>query len=197
MNEFMKRVLERVSSSGIREWTFKSWSTPGKATSEAVGLLPVPGIEASKLLGRVMDVDRYVNNVAHVVESRSIPDPAYVPPAAVRFYQRVKVPIIGELHHELVMRRLTGTPGGFEIAAWELLTRETEALSAKVGIRSQYSDGAWMVAPGLVGYALSTCPKRDDVGILKWKALTTGAEVAAGKMIRENIEGMVRWAQRA
>ena len=197
MNEFMKRVLERASSSGIREWTFKSWSTPGKATSEAVGLLPVPGADATKILGRVMDVDHYVGNVAHVVESRSIPDPAYVPPAAVRFYQRIKVPIIGELHHEIVMRRLAGSPGGFEACAWELLGRETEALSPKVGIRSQYSDGAWLVAPGLVGYALSTCPKRDDVGILKWKALTTGAEVAAGKMIRENIEGMVRWASRA
>lgn len=198
MNEFVRRVLERAKSSGVREYTFHSWSAPGKVTQEACGLLPVPGADAAKILGRVMDVGRYVGNVDHVVECRVVPPPAgaQASPGAVRFYQRIKLPLLGDVHHELVMRRLEGTPGGFEIAAWELLARETEALSPKVGIRSQYSDGAWLVAPGLVGYALSTCPRREDVGLLKWKALTTGAEVAASKMIRENIEGMVRWAGR-
>jgi hypothetical protein len=194
MNDFVKRVLERARPTGIHEFTFQSWSVPGKTTSEAVGLLPVPNVDGAKVLARVMDLDHYVGNIAHVVECRTIPDPARAP--AVRFYQRIKLPVIGDLHHELAMQRLEGTPGGFEIAAWELLPRETEALSTKVGIRSQYSDGAWLVAPGVVGYALSTCPRREDVGRLKWAAMTTGAEVAASKMIRENIEGMVRWASR-
>lgn len=197
MNDFVKRVLERATSTGVRDYTFKSWSVPGKATSEAVGVLPVPGADAARVLGRVMDVGRYVGNVDHVVESRAIADPNFQPPAAVRFYQRIKIPILGELHHDLVMRRIEGTPGGWEIAAWELNQRETEALSSKVGIRSQYSDGAWLVAPGLVGYALSSAPRREDVGLLKWKALTSGGEIAAPKMIRENIEAMVRWASRA
>jgi hypothetical protein len=195
MNAFITRVLEKVTSAGIREYTFKSWSVPGKVTSEAVGLLPVPGADAEKILGRVMDVGRYVGNVDHVVESRAIADPRYVMPKAVRFYQRVKLPLLGDVHQELVLERIQAS--GFEIAVWELLAKETEALSAKVGIRSAYSDGGWLVAPGVVGYALSTCPKREDVGLLKWKALTTGAEVAASKLIRENIEGMVRWANRS
>lgn len=197
MNDFITRVLERARSGGVHEYVFQSWSAAGKATQEAVGLLPVPGADAEKLLGRVMDVDRYVGNMGHVAESRAIPDPAYTPPTSVRFYQRVKLPLLGELHQEIVLRRLEGAPGGFQIAVWEMLPRETEALSPKVGIRSQYSDGAWMVAPGLVGYALSTCPRREDVGLLRWKALTTGAEVAASRMIRENIENMVRWAARS
>lgn len=197
MNEFVKRVLERARPTGVHEYVFHSWSAPGKVTSEAVGLLPVANADAEKILGRVMDVDHYVGNIAHVAESRSIKDPAYTPPAAVRFYQRVKLPLLGELHQEIVLRRLDDAPGGFQICAWEMLPRETEALSPKVGIRGQYSDGAWMVAPGVVGYALSTCPRREDVGLIKWKALTSGAEVAAGRLIRENIENMVRWAQRS
>lgn len=193
MNDFVRRVLERAKPT-VREYTFSSWSAAGKTTQEALGLLPVAGADAEKVLGRVMDVGRYVGNIDHVVECRAIADPAHQPPGAVRFYQRIKVPLLGELHHELVMRRLE--QGGWRIAAWELLPRETEALSTKVGIRSAYSDGAWLVGPGVVGYALSTSPRREDVGLLKWKALTTGADVAASKMIRENIEGMVRWANR-
>ncbi len=197
MNDFLRRVLEHARSTGIHDYWFRSWPAPGKVTQEACGLLPVPGVDATKLLGCVMDVGRYVGNVGHVAECRAIPDPRFTPPAAVRFYQRLKIPLLGDLHHELVLRRLEGQPGGFEVALWELLPAETEALSTRVGIRSQYSDGAWLVAPGLVGYALSSCPRREDVGLLKWKAMTAGADVAASKMIRENIESMARWAARS
>ena len=55
---------------------------------------------------------------------------------------------------------------------------------------------AVFAAPGLVGYALGSAPKREDVGFLKWKALTTGADVAASKVVKTNIEGMARWAAR-
>lgn len=194
MSEFVKRVLERAKPTGIREYQFMSWPVPGKATSEAVGLLPLPGVDGKRVLERVMDVGRYVGNVDHVVESRVVQDAHHKPPEVVRFYQRIKIPIIGEIQHELVMRRMQ--QGGFDIAAWELLAKETEALSTKVGIRSGYSDGAWLVADGVVGYALSSAPRREDVGLIKWKALTSGAEVAASKMIRENIEAMVRWSKR-
>ena len=49
----------------------------------------------------------------------------------------------------------------------------------------------------MVGYALSSAPRRDDVGFLKWKALTTGADVAASRVIKDNIAAMARWAARA
>ena len=192
-NGFLDRALARVSPGAARDYAFTHWSMPGKPTEETVGLLPVPAVDPERFLARVMDVDHYVGHVDHVVESRAIADPAYTPPAAVRFYQRVKIPILGDIHQELVLRRVDSR-NGFVIAAWSLLERETAALSPKVAIRSQYSDGAWLVAPGRVGYALSSAPRRDDVGFLKWKALTLGADAAASGVVRNNIECMARWA---
>jgi hypothetical protein len=194
-NAFLTRVLEKVPRAGDRlsDYVFKHWSAPGKTTDEALGVLPVPGVDAKKFLARVMDLDHYTGPIPHVVESRVIADPRFTPPNQVRFYQRVKIPMLGEVQQELVIE-MFGERAGYEVAAWRLLERETEALSKDKGIRCSYSDGAWMVAPGVVAYALSTCPKRDDVGFLKWKALTTGADVTAPKVIRDNIAAMAKWA---
>ncbi len=194
-NAFLGRLLERLppGGKGVTDYQFKSWTPPGKPTAEALGLLPVPGVDATRLLAKVMDVDKYKGAIPHVVESRSIKDPRFVPPEKVRFYQRVKIPIIGDVHQELVLS-LVGERAGYQVAVWQLLDKETEALSGKEAIRSAYSEGAWVVAPGVVGYALSSAPRREDVGFIKWKALTTGADVAASKVIRDNIAAMARWA---
>jgi hypothetical protein len=117
------------------------------------------------------------------------------PPEKKRFYQRIKVPVIGSVHHELVLIR-AGQVDDYEVAYWYMLEEETKALGKKKGFRSQYNDGAWLIKPGVVGYALSSAPIREDVGFLKWKALTIGADVAVSKVIRDNIEGMSRWAVR-
>jgi hypothetical protein len=193
--EFLDRIFEHLPAGGVKDYLFQHWALPGRPTDEGFGLLRVPGVDAERLLARVMDVDHYLSNVGFVSESRSIPDPAYDAPRAVRFYQRVKIPLIGEMHQELVLERLESR-GGFEVAAWHMLERETAALSTKIGIRSQVNEGAWLVGPDLVGYALSSAPRREDVGLLKWKAMTTGANVAASKVVRDNIEGMARWAAR-
>jgi hypothetical protein len=103
--------------------------------------------------------------------------------------------VLGALHHELVLRPL-GEHEGFACAGWDLLVAETNALDGKRGARSEYNHGLWIAGNGAVGYALGSAPKREDVGLLKWKALTSGADVAAPKVIRLNIEGMVRWAAR-
>jgi hypothetical protein len=196
MNDFLTRVVERLPKAPPTEYVFKSWAAPGKVTEEALGVSPMPNVDVKKFLARVMDVDHYVGPIPHVTESRGIADPAAVLPSKVRFYQRVKIPLLGELHQELVLE-LVGEHAGFEVAAWRMLDRETEALSTKVGIRAQYNDGAWLVAPNMIGYALSSAPRRDDVGFIKWKALTTGADVAAAKVIKENISAMARWAQQS
>jgi hypothetical protein len=192
---FLERLFERLpaGAAGVTDYQFKSWTAPGKPTAEAYGLLPVPGVDAERLLGKVMDVDHYKGAIPHVVESRSITDARFTPPGQVRFYQRVKIPVLGELHQELVLSRIAAR-AGYEVVTWQLLDPETAALSGKDAIRAQYSDGAWLVAPGVVGYALSSAPRRDDVGFIKWKALTTGADVAASKVIRDNIAAMARWA---
>lgn len=194
-NEFLARVLKRIGSPTVTSFRFDSWSHAGKPTSEGVGLLPVPGVDAEKFFARVMDLDHYVGPIPHVVESRSVPDPRCQAPGQVHFYQRVKVPLIGDLHQESVITRLPAQ-SGFELVAWQLLEKETEALSPKTAIRAGYSDGVWMVAPGVVGYALSAAPRRDDVGFIKWKALTTGADAAASRVLRANMECVGRWAAR-
>lgn len=189
---FLDRVFKKIprTTSGF---VFEHWPYGGRPTDEGVGLLAVPGVDPEKLIRRVMDVDRYVGNVEHVVECRAVKDARFEAPKAVRFFQKVNVPMLAEIQHELVLVD-HGELNGFRVAYWYLLETETMALSNKVAARSAYNMGAWMAAPGLVGYALASAPVRDDVGFLKWKALTAGADVAASKVVRANIEGMARWA---
>jgi hypothetical protein len=191
---FVERILKRIPS-GTSGFHFDHWAHGGRPTEEGFGLVSIPGINPEKLIDAVMDVDRYVGNVEHVSVSRSIADPRFVAPSAVRFYQKVDLPMLGAVHHELVLHRL-GQKGQFLVAAWDILQPETDKLSPKEAFRSDYNHGAWFAGPGLVGYALGSAPKRDDVGFLKWKALTSGADVAASRVVRANIEGMARWAAR-
>jgi hypothetical protein len=191
---FLDRVFAHLPKGPIREFTFASWAHGGRPTQEGFGIGPVPGADPDKLIAAVMDVDHYAGNVEYVSACRSIPDARFAK-GAVRCDQKLDLPLLGSIHHELVLHDL-GTREGYRIAAWDVLRAESDALSAKEGFRSDYNVGAWLVAPGVVGYALSSAPKRDDVGFLKWKALTTGADVAASKVLRSNIEGMARWAAR-
>ena len=191
---FLQRVLQRAPRSGGSDYEFHHWPHQGRATDEAVGWLRIQ-VDPERLASAVMDLDHYVGNIAQVAVSRVKADPRFQPPQAVRFYQKIDIPVLGALHHELVLRRL-GVHQGYTCLGWDLLKPETDALSAKEGARSDYNHGLWLVGPGVVGYALGSAPRRDDVGLLKWKALTSGADVAASKVIRTNIEGMVRFAQR-
>jgi hypothetical protein len=190
---FLDRVLARLPSSPPSSFQFQSWNHGGRPTDEGFGIGPVAGVDPEKLIDAVMAVGDYVGNVEHVEACRVVPDDRFTPPEAVRFYQRVKIPVLGSVHHELVLKRM-GEHKGYLVATWDVLRSETDALSKKEGFRSDYNSGAWLVAPGVVGYALSSAPKRDDVGFLKWKALTKGADAAAKRVVQQNIEGMARWA---
>jgi hypothetical protein len=196
MSDFLKRVFQNLPQTPPSDYYFKIWNVSGKITSEALGILPVPGVEPEKLVACVMDVDHYVGNINYVAESRSISDGRYVQPKQVRFYQQVKIPLLGAVHQEIVLTD-GGTIQGWRVVYWEMLDKETQALSPKVAIRNQYSDGAWVVKHNLVGYTLSTAPRREDVGFLKWQALTKGADVGASSVIKGNIEAMSRWAARS
>ena len=168
---FVERVLSRLPAGKPTSFTWNAWKHAGRPTQEGFGIMPIAGADPASFLAAVMDVDHYVGNVEHVAECRSITDSRFSPPDAVRFYQKVKVPMLGAVHHELVMQNM-GEKGGYHIAAWSLLGPESEALSNKVGFRSDYNNGAWIVGDGVVGYALASAPKRGDVGRLKWAALT-------------------------
>ena len=193
--EFVDRVLKKLPRSTPSGLEFSSWKHAGRPTDEGVGIMPIPGIDPEKLIAAVMDVDHYVGNVKHVAECRSITDGRFEKASAVRFYQRVDIPILGAVHHELVLHDI-GEKDGYRIAAWHVLRGETDALSTRQGFRSDYNQGAWLVKDGVVGYALASAPKRDDVGFLKWKALTSGADAAAKTVLKQNIEGMAAWAMR-
>jgi len=192
---FVKRVLKRMPSGAPSAFSFQSWKHAGRPTEEGFGLGPVPGSDPARVIDAVMDVDHYVGNVEHVAASRSIPDDKYSLPEAVRFYQRVDIPLLGAVQQDLVLFRM-GEIEGYHIAAWSLNKSATDALNTRDGFRSDYNIGAWFCAPGVLGYALASAPKRGDVGYLKWKALTRGADAAAGRVIKANINGMAAWAGR-
>ena len=190
---FLNDVFARLPTSSVNEYSFQSWRREGRPTSEGFGLLP-SGVDGDALIARVMDVDHYVGNIDHVTECHTVADSRYSPPETVRFYQRIEVPLLGDLHHELVLVD-GGTRNGYRYAYWYILEAETAALSADEAVRSDYSMGAWIVGNGMLGYALSSAPMRGDVSWLKWKLLTTGADLTAASVVKGNLEGMSRWAR--
>lgn len=173
----------------------RTWRHNSRPTKEGVGVLPSSGVDVDAFAARVLDLDHYQGNIDFVVECRVVPDDRFVPPAATRFYQRVKVPVLGSLHHELVIHD-RGDRDGWRVLAWDLLEAETDRLDGKQGARSEYNVGAWMIRPDAVGYALSSCPRKGDVGRLKYAALTKGADAGVHKVLQGNIEGMLKWSRR-
>lgn len=198
VREFLGRVLAEVPDSGVgvQGYVFRHWERPGKPTHEALGLKALPGVDPRALLARVMDVDGYEGRIAHVAACRSVADPTFVPPGSVRFRQVVGVPGVARVQHELVMID-AGTIRGYRIAYWYLLDEETNALDPKAGARGESNVGAWLAAPGVVGYALSTWPRRDDVNALQWVSLTSGADALARKIVEGNIDGMAAWSRQS
>ncbi len=189
---FVDRVLRNLPRWGSG-FAFASWKQPGKVTKEGVGVLAT-SVDVDKVVARVMDVDHYVGNIDFVDTSRSIADPAHEPPKSVRFYQKIKIPVVGALHHELVLEDL-GERDGWRVLGWYLHPGAAK-LSKRDGTRSDYNDGAWLIRPEALGYALSSAPSRDDVGRIKFAALTKGADAGAPRAVQANIEGMLSWARR-
>ncbi len=146
-------------------------------------------------MAAITDVDHYRGNIDHVLASRQIDDPAYDPPRTIHFYQRLNIPMVAEVHFHNAMRDL-GERDGWRVLAWQLLPTETERLGTRDGARFDYNDGAWLLRPDAVGYALSSAPRKSDVGRIKFAVMTKGADAAAATVVRNNIEGMVRWAAR-
>ena len=191
---FVDRVFANLPRVGNR-FEFASWRHTGRPTNEGVGVLPQPGVNVDAMARCVMDVDRYKGNVDYVDECRTVPDAACSPPQTVRFYQRIKVPVLGSVHHELVLRDL-GERDGWRVLAWDMHAG-TAALNSKQGARSDYNVGAWLVRPDAVAYGLSSAPNKSDVGRLKFAALTKGADAGAAKVVEANIQGMLRWSRRS
>ncbi|MEO0602963.1 MAG: hypothetical protein AAF211_16095 [Myxococcota bacterium] len=191
---FVDRVFARLSTAPDN-YEFQHWNHDGRPTDEGFGLIQVADVDPERLVAAVLDVDSYVGNIDHVKECRTIADDRFDGTTKKRFYQRIELPMLGAVHHELGIADL-GERDGFRVVAWDVLRAETDALSAKQGFRSDYNQGAWLVKPGVVGYALSSAPKRNDVGFLKWQALTKGANAAASAVVKGAISGMVAFSNR-
>jgi hypothetical protein len=197
VREFLDRVFARIpeAGAGVTEYRFEHWECDGKPTREAVGLKPIPDVDPEALIARVLDVDGYEGRIGHVEACRSVPDPAFDPPGTVRFYQAIRVPRIATVQQELVLVD-AGTVHGYRVAYWYLLKDETRSLDPQRGARGAFNIGAWLAAPGVVGYALSSWPQRDDVNALQWASLTSGANMLARTVVEGNIDDMAAWAAR-
>lgn len=194
-SDFLDRVFPHVSSLSGDRFAFAAWRHAGRPTNEGVGLLRGVSVDVEALVGRILDIGSYAGNIDYVEESRAVSGPEHRPPEAVRFYQRIKVPVLGALQMELVLTDF-GERDGYRVLAWHQQEDATRALNPRRGARTDYNLGAWLLRPDAVGYALSSAPRRDDVGRLKFAALTKGADAGAAKMVQANIEGMIRWSQR-
>lgn len=193
--EFLDRVFQRVPATLGSGFDFQPWRHAGRPTSEGLGMLAT-SVSVDALAARILDVDHYTGNIDYVVESRVVPGPPHDPPRQVRFYQRIKVPVLAEIQQELLLRD-HGERQGWRVLAWQMLDEETAALDPRRGARSEYNVGAWLLRPDAVGYALSSAPRKSDVGRLRFKALTRGADASAAKVVKGNIAGMVSWARRS
>lgn len=191
---FLDDVFRRIPSAGVSEYSFQSWEREGRSTAEGIGLLPVANLDAEAIVDKVMDVKHYKGNIDRVGECRSISDGRFAAPGSLRIYQLIDLPVIGDVQHELALVD-GGTRDGFRYVFWFLLESETAALDADKAARSAYSMGAWIMGKGMLGYALSSAPRREDVSWASWQALTAGADMTAKTVVKRNLEGMLKWAQ--
>ena len=196
VSAFLNRVFKALPKAAPTSYTFQAWDAEGKPTKEGFGLMPASGLNPEEVVARIMDVDHYVGNLDHVLVCRAIRDGRFLPPQSVRFYQKLDLSILGDIHHELVLVD-GGTRSGYRLVYWYMLGPETEARGSDDAARSQYNVGAWIISDSAIGYALSSAPRREDVSFVKWAALTDGADIAAEGVVKSNIEGMITWVKRS
>ena len=195
---FLERVLARAPAcgEGVEGYQFQSWSQEGHPTREGLGLKAIPGVDVAEVVARIMDVDGYRENLAHVVDCRPLGDGKPRQPDRVRFHQVLGVPGVARIQQDLEMID-AGTIRGYRVVTWRLLEDETETLDPRDGARSASNVGAWLVAPGVLGNAISSWPRREDVNFLQWKALTGGADRMAKSVVEGNLDGMAEWSRKS
>ena len=111
---------------GVTGYQFRHWEREGKPTHEVLGIKAIPGVDPREVISRVMDVDQYEGHIAHVEACRSLRDQAPETLESVHFFQRINVPGVAKVQHELVLVD-AGTLKGYRVAYWYLLGPETEA----------------------------------------------------------------------
>jgi hypothetical protein len=189
---FLDRVIPHLADLDTGRFNHVSWRFENRPTSEGVGLMPHPGTDIEAMVEHICDVEGYPDNVhyveaAEVVERRDDTDVTYV--------QRMNLPVIGRVQVQIHLADY-GVRDGWRVVAWDQDDEGTDGLDKKQGARTAYNLGAWLLAEDAVAYALSSAPRKSDMNALKYMAMTKGADAMAGEVMKQNIEGMVRWAQR-
>lgn len=184
--------MPHVSQLKPGRFSHATWRFESRPTSEAVGVLAHPDTDIESMVTHILDVENYPDNVRYVeaidlIERRSDSDVTYV--------QHMNLPLIGRIQVQIHLSDF-GERDGFRIVAWDQDDEATEALDKKHGARTHYNLGAWLLRTDAVGYALSTAPRKSDVGTLKYLAMTKGADATATEVLKINIEGMIAWAHR-
>ncbi len=187
---FLDRVLPHLDALSQERFNHTSWRFENRPTSEGVGLMPHEDVDVEVMVAHICDVEAYPDNVRYVegtevVERRSATDVTYV--------QRMHLPVLGRVQVQINLSDY-GVRDGWRIVAWDQDDEATQALDKKQGARTAYNLGAWLLAENAVAYALSSAPVKSDMNSLKYMAMTKGADATAGEVMRQNIEGMLRWA---
>ena len=192
-DEFLDRVFSHVPDlPRTGGFSYKSWNYAKRPTSEGVGVLPVT-IDIDAMVSCILNVTEYPRNVRYVdsvdvLETRSESDFTYI--------QRLNLPLLGGLQMALALVD-AGEREGYRVVSWYQDDDAPDALNKKQGgARTQYNLGAWLLKPDEVIYALSSAPRKADVGSLKFAVMTKGAEATARDVLKSNIEGMVAWSSR-
>lgn len=193
--DFIDRVFERVPRSAPDKYHFECWRFGDKPTSEGLGLMPTRGIDVERVVAAILDVDHYAGNLDHVLEARTIKDALNKPPKALHCYELVEIPVVAKIHNEFMLED-RGERQGFRVVAWSQLDDATTRLDPKKAARGDFNEGAWLIKPDLLGYALTSAPRRSDVGMLRFAALTKGADALAPSVFKGNLECLLKWVGR-
>lgn len=190
--DFLDRVYEHIDDLPREKFNYKSWRFEKRPTSEGVGILPNTDIDVDAMVSHILDVQNYPGNIRYVesiemVEERTPTDFTYI--------QRVSLPVLGGLQMAINLSDY-GDHDGYRVVAWDQNDGVTEGLNKKQGgARTQYNLGAWLLKPNEVLYALSSAPRKEDVGSLKFAVMTKGADATASEVLKSNIEGMIAWTK--
>lgn len=191
--DFLDRVFEKVPGLGRDKFGYASWRYSGRPTQEGVGLLPGTDVDVDAMVARVLDVEHYPGNIRYVdstemLQQRSDSDFTYV--------QRLDLPMLGGMQMAIHLSDF-GERDGYRVVAWSQDDDATDKLDKKRGgARTEYNLGAWLIKADEVAYALSSSPRKKDVGSLKFAIMTKGADVTAGEVLKSNIEGMIAWSKK-
>lgn len=192
-DKFIDRVFDKMfdALTHADHFTHTAWKYDDRPTKEAVGRLPAK-VDVDAMVARILDVEQYPGNVQYVEHVEVLDRQS---DSDITFMQRVDIPLLGGLQTAIRVTDI-GERKGFRVVWWHQDDAATDALDKKHGARTDYNLGAWILKPDEVLYALSSAPRKKDVGTLKYAVMTRGAEATIGEVLRNNIEGMVEWSQR-